>query len=137
VSEPLPEPAMPTEAQYNLITKNLGIEPSPDRPYGRFADEIYYRRDIDAVIDAHNSPADASDCAVFGITASQWNRIVTGVLAYAAGRYKIMLPPTDAEIELLIDVADVSWRPRLRELMRGGMTFVEAVNLVASEEAVA
>jgi uncharacterized protein YoaH (UPF0181 family) len=29
------------------------------------------------------------------------------------------------------------WRPRLRELMRGGMDIVEAVELVASEQAVA
>jgi hypothetical protein len=100
--EPLPEPQIPTAAQFALITKNLGIEPSHRRPYGRFADEMHYRGDIDQMIDAVSGPANALDCAKYGITANEWHAALSEALAYAAWDYKCTIPPTEAEIEVMI-----------------------------------
>jgi hypothetical protein len=132
--EPLPKPPMPTAAQYAVITHNLGIKPLCDRSYGLFATELHYYRSIDEMIDSVSSPADAADCEKYNITPSEWHNCVSGVLAHAAWRHKQTLPLTDAEIEMLVAIVDESWRPRLRELMRGGLTFIKAGQLVGAEE---
>lgn len=103
----LPPPAMPTESQFALITKNLGIEPSWRGPSGWFGHELHYRR-IDQMIDTVSAPANAQDCKKHGLTANEWHTVVSGVLAHAAFCYKCTIPYTEAEIELLIKLADVS-----------------------------
>lgn len=131
---PMPPMPLPTEKQYSVITNNLGIESSCGRSYGLFATELHYYRSIDQLIDSLSSPADAADCAKYKITPAEWHNCVSGVLAHAAWRHECTLPTSDDMIEILIEIAEPESRPRLRELMRGGMTFIEAGQLVAAEE---
>lgn len=137
---PLPRPAMPTAAQYAMITKNLGIAPSHDRPTGRFADELHYRGDIDQMIDALSSPADSAACEHYCLTPSEWHNALSGVLAHAAWRFKATLPISDAVIETLVAMAAPHLRDRLQEILRSrGHKLFEAIDvcLTAEESAVA
>lgn len=128
------EPAIPTEAEYAMITINLGIAPSHDKPHGRLADELHYSGNVAGMIDALSSPADAAACERHAVTPSQWHNTVTSVLGYAAWRYKRTLPLTDAEIEMMIEPAAPALRDRLRVMLRGGMNLIPALKACESDD---